>query len=74
MSHHLRILRDAGLLRVDRRGTWAYYELVQDARERISRAVDAFLHLDADAQGGHGQHFGIVVDSAEAVGAQAGRA
>ena len=25
ISHHLKILRDAGLVEVDRRGTWAYY-------------------------------------------------
>lgn len=43
VSHHLRVLRDSGLLRVERRGTWAYYELVADAHERINRAVDAFF-------------------------------
>ncbi len=25
VSHHLRILREAGLVTVERRGTWAYY-------------------------------------------------
>lgn len=27
ISHHLRMLRDAGLVDVERRGTWAYYSL-----------------------------------------------
>jgi ArsR family transcriptional regulator, arsenate/arsenite/antimonite-responsive transcriptional repressor len=31
ISHHLRILREAGLVDVSRRGTWAYYRLVPDA-------------------------------------------
>src|ERR1041385_8970921 len=33
ISHHLRLLRDAGLVDATRRGTWAYYRLVP---ERIS--------------------------------------
>ncbi|HTJ27029.1 MAG TPA: metalloregulator ArsR/SmtB family transcription factor [Candidatus Limnocylindria bacterium] len=49
VSHHLRVLRDAGLLRVNRRGTWAYYELAADARERIKRAVDVFFPQGAHA-------------------------
>jgi ArsR family transcriptional regulator, arsenate/arsenite/antimonite-responsive transcriptional repressor len=28
ISHHLKILRDAGLVESTRRGTWAYYRLV----------------------------------------------
>jgi ArsR family transcriptional regulator len=31
ISHHLRILRDAGLVEAERRGTWAHYRLVPDA-------------------------------------------
>lgn len=31
ISHHLRILRDAGLVTARRRGTWAYYRLVPEA-------------------------------------------
>ena len=31
ISHHLRILRDAGLIESERRGTWAYYRLVPEA-------------------------------------------
>jgi ArsR family transcriptional regulator len=31
ISHHLRILREAGLVEAERRGTWAYYRLAPDA-------------------------------------------
>jgi ArsR family transcriptional regulator len=31
ISHHLRILREAGLVEATRRGTWAYYRLVPEA-------------------------------------------
>jgi ArsR family transcriptional regulator len=35
VSHHLRVLRDAGLVEAERRGTWAYYRLVPEAIERL---------------------------------------
>ena len=35
VSHHLRILRDAGLVESERRGTFAYYWLVPEAIERL---------------------------------------
>jgi len=31
ISHHLRVLREAGLVEVMRRGTWAYYSLRKEA-------------------------------------------
>lgn len=36
VSHHLRILAEAGLLRREKRGVWAYYQLVPDALDRIA--------------------------------------
>lgn len=35
ISHHLRVLRDAGLVESSRRGTWAYYRLVPEAVESL---------------------------------------
>jgi ArsR family transcriptional regulator len=35
VSHHLRILRDAGVIESERRGTWIYYRLVPAAAERL---------------------------------------
>jgi ArsR family transcriptional regulator len=39
VSHHLRILREAGLVEADRRGTWAYYRLVPDAVGELADAL-----------------------------------
>jgi ArsR family transcriptional regulator len=35
VSHHLRILREAGVIESERRGTWIYYRLVPAAAERL---------------------------------------
>ena len=39
VSHHLRILREAGLVTCERRGTWVYYQLASDALDRIRAAL-----------------------------------
>ena len=39
ISHHLKILREAGLVESSRRGTWAYYRLVPDAVETLRAAL-----------------------------------
>ena len=41
ISHHLRALRDAGLVEAERRGTWAYYRLVPEAIERLRISLGA---------------------------------
>src|SRR5581483_10721415 len=41
ISHHLRILRDAGLVESERHGTWAYYRLVPDAIDNLRAALGA---------------------------------
>jgi ArsR family transcriptional regulator len=43
VSHHLKILRDSGLVTCERRGTWVYYRLTADARARIGAAVGQAL-------------------------------
>jgi ArsR family transcriptional regulator len=35
VSHHLRVLREAGLVSAERRGTWVYYRLVPPAVARL---------------------------------------
>lgn len=40
VSHHLGILRRAGLVTCERRGTWAYYRLVPDAVRELARSLD----------------------------------
>jgi ArsR family transcriptional regulator len=39
VSHHLSILKAAGLVRCERRGTWSYYTLVPGARHSIDQAL-----------------------------------
>ena len=39
ISHHLKILREAGLVDSTRRGTWAYYRLVPEAIESLRGAL-----------------------------------
>jgi ArsR family transcriptional regulator len=41
ISHHLRILREAGLVEASRRGTWAYYRLVPETFAALGRTLAA---------------------------------
>jgi ArsR family transcriptional regulator len=36
ISHHLRVLREAGLIACERRGTWVYYWILPVALERLA--------------------------------------
>jgi ArsR family transcriptional regulator, arsenate/arsenite/antimonite-responsive transcriptional repressor len=48
ISHHLRVLREAGLVDSDRRGTWVYYRLVPAALTVLGGLLDV---TDAAAVG-----------------------
>ncbi|MGB6455996.1 MAG: metalloregulator ArsR/SmtB family transcription factor [Streptosporangiaceae bacterium] len=39
ISHHLKVLREAGLIDGERRGTWVYYRLVPAALERMAELL-----------------------------------
>ncbi len=41
ISHHLKILREAGIIDSERRGTWVYYWLVPAALERMAALLSA---------------------------------
>ena len=43
VSHHLRILREAGIVRAERRGTWIWYSLAPDAGERLASIAKGFV-------------------------------
>ena len=45
VSHHLKVLRDAGLLTSQRRASWVYYAVVPEALEALS----ALLSVSADS-------------------------
>ena len=41
ISHHLKLLREAGLVEASRRGTWAYYRLIPEAVDDLRTALGA---------------------------------
>ncbi|GAC1307861.1 MAG: metalloregulator ArsR/SmtB family transcription factor [Vulcanimicrobiaceae bacterium] len=43
ISHHLKLLKDAGLVNSVRRGTWGYYSLAPDAHARLEAALASVL-------------------------------
>jgi ArsR family transcriptional regulator len=45
LSRHLKILKDAGFLRVDRKGTWAYYSIRSPLDKFRSEAIQEIKHL-----------------------------
>ncbi|GGN90647.1 ArsR/SmtB family transcription factor [Nocardia rhizosphaerihabitans] len=40
ISHHLKVLREAGLLSSERRGSWVYYRIESQALAPLSRLLD----------------------------------
>lgn len=40
ISHHLRLLRSAGLLDCERRGTWVYYWVIPSALQKLSSVLN----------------------------------
>lgn len=43
ISHHLRVLREAGLLSSERRGSWVYYRVEPAALHQLSALLDIAL-------------------------------
>lgn len=41
ISHHLKVLREAGLLDCERRGTWVYYWVIPAALQQLSSVLGA---------------------------------
>lgn len=41
ISHHLRVLREVGLVTAAKRGTWSYYRLIPEAIEPLRIALGA---------------------------------
>jgi DNA-binding transcriptional ArsR family regulator len=50
VSHHLAILRDAGIVTSERRGNWAFYSIVPDLRGRL-RAALSEIRADSASTG-----------------------
>jgi ArsR family transcriptional regulator len=39
VSHHLKVLREAGLVRGERRGLWIYYRIEPEGFERVRQLI-----------------------------------
>ena len=46
LSRHLKILKEGGFLRVERKGTWAYYEIRSPLDRFRLEAIEEIRHLD----------------------------
>jgi len=43
ISHHLKVLKETGLLASERRGTWVYYRIVPARRAAVTALLDVLL-------------------------------
>ena len=52
ISHHLKLLRRAGLLECERRGTWVYYRVVPSVLQQLSSVLtvddDHFIEASSE--------------------------
>jgi ArsR family transcriptional regulator len=44
VSHHLKVLRNAGLLRSERRASWVYYAVIPEALQALSLLLNLSDH------------------------------
>jgi ArsR family transcriptional regulator len=49
VSHHLKLLKDVGLLTSERRGTWVYYRVQPALRGAVTTLLDSFAPVAAGA-------------------------
>ncbi len=48
LSRHLKLLKEAGFLRVERKGTWAYYSIRSPLDRFRSEALEEVRYLDIE--------------------------
>ncbi|MFF2452490.1 metalloregulator ArsR/SmtB family transcription factor [Isoptericola sp. NPDC058082] len=53
VSHHLKVLRDVGVLTSERRGTWVWYRITPGYKSAISTLLESFAPAALDALGPH---------------------
>ena len=49
ISHHLKVLRESGLITGDRRGTWVYYRVHPEVLARLSTVLQSDMSATAEA-------------------------
>ena len=47
VSHHLRVLKDAGLVTCERRANWMYYRVADDANDLLDGAIASVFQRKA---------------------------
>ncbi len=60
ISHHLKVLKETGMLVSERRGTWVYYRIAPARRGAVTALLDAFapattLDINEDDAAAHGE-------------------
>lgn len=50
ISHHLKVLREAGLVTCERRGVWAHYDLDRRGVAAVAAGMDAVLRRPQEAR------------------------
>lgn len=59
VSHHLKVLREVGLLTAERRGTWVWYRIAPAYRGAVTTLLDRFAPAAVEVHGAHaGAHAG----------------
>ncbi|MFC7876160.1 metalloregulator ArsR/SmtB family transcription factor [Isoptericola sp. NPDC057391] len=53
VSHHLKVLREVGVLASERRGTWVWYRITPGYKAAISTLLESFAPVALDALGPH---------------------
>jgi ArsR family transcriptional regulator len=53
VSHHLKVLREVGLLTSDRRGTWVWYRIAPAYRGAVTTLLDRFAPAAVEVHGAH---------------------
>ncbi|WP_307858254.1 metalloregulator ArsR/SmtB family transcription factor [Cellulomonas fulva] len=48
VSHHLKVLKDVGVLASERRGTWVWYRVAPDVRGAVTALLDSFAPAALD--------------------------
>lgn len=49
VSHHLKVMREAGVLESERRGTWVWYRLAGGYRDAVTAMLEAFASASQEA-------------------------
>lgn len=45
VSHHLKVLKDIGVLDAERRGTWVWYRIIPERRDAVTTLLEAFAPI-----------------------------